>query len=200
MPPSAALPASAVRPKSPSRARPVAVEEDVGALEVAVHEAARVQRLERRGDVVDRARPALERAAAQLAEVAALEVFHDEERRGRPRARGRGRATVQLAAAARRRARSRLRAARGARRRRSRASSKNLSATSLAALAVSGEPDLGAAAAADPSHQHKPGAEFEPGCQLLHGDQPAPLDCAAGVFESAAGAGGAVGTRPVSSL
>ena len=37
-----------------------------------------------------------------------------------------------------------------------------------AALAVIGEPDLGAAAAADPSYQHEPGAEFEPGCQLLH--------------------------------
>ena len=126
-----------------------------------MHEAARVQRLERSGDVVDGARPALEGAAAHLPEVAALEVLHDEEqsglralqavdRDGQPGRQRRRSATSDSSRA--RRAASPVTD-----------SSKNLSATSLAALAISGEPDLGAAAAADPSHQHEPGAEFEPG-------------------------------------
>ncbi len=89
----------------------------------------------------------------------------------------------------------------GARRRRSTDSSKNLSATSLAALAVSREPDLRAAAAADPSHQHKPGAEFEPGCQLLHvGSTRAARLRGRRLRVRGGRAGGAVGTSPVSSL
>ena len=70
----------------------------------------------------------------------------------------------------------------------------------FAALAVIREPDLGAAAAAEPAHQYKPGAEFEPGSQFHHrGSTRAARLRRPASFASAAGATGAVGTSPVSS-
>ena len=157
-----------------------------------------MQRLERGRNGVHSARPGLERATAQLPEIAALEEFHDKEGPvlhalepvdlhqvlgGNPCAR----ATSPSS-----------RATRGASA--ARESSKNLSATRSPRVrstasqtsALPPRPIRRASTNRAPSSS--------PGVSSFIRDQPVPLDCAAVALLSAAGATGAVGTRPVSSL
>jgi hypothetical protein len=143
------------------------VEEHVRALEVAVDEALRMHRLERGRDGIDGARPAFEGPSAQLAEVAALEELHDEEHALLEALEPVDRDGVFGGEAARANDLAlELSEAGGVA---DQGFTQELERDALGALAVDREPDFRAAAAADPSHQHKPGTEFEPGSQLLHG-------------------------------
>jgi hypothetical protein len=157
-----------------------------------VDEAARVQRLECDGDVVNRLRPAFERAAA-TGQVAA-------SRNSRPGNCGIDLLRAMTATVYRR---ERL-AASGPRPSRARGvstgpSSKNLSAT-FAALAINAtRPPRCRRARPSPSTNRAPSSS--PGVNSLHMNQPAPLDGATGVFVSAAGcAAGHRARSPVSSF